>query len=437
MLNIISFCFVLTLPADHLDARVSEFRLPNGLLCITYVDSAAPVVSVGVYYRVGSYHEPPGKSGLSHMLEHMSFKRTDIYRPGDFDRILDSVGANNNGFTSTFYTGYYEKFSSDCWELGLRLEAARMSRCQLLDADFTSEHQVVAEERRLQDNRPNSVFRECLDAVVLLANPQRNPTIGWSDDIRRFTVEDVREWYRRHYNPANAILVVAGAVNPEDVKARVRRHFGPIRGRPVPVFDAYSLEPEQLGERRTVIRQRVSYPMLVVAFHSPGFRDSMYIVADLVAAILGRGRLSHLYRRLVTEEKLCTWAACWNSTKRDPGAIYIATQVKTVSDIPAVESIIAEEIARLRDSLATDYEMGRARNGIVAGMIFEREDASDIARSLAVYQITQEDWRVYQQYPVRLNDVTAEQVRAFARRYLLPDKRTVGILLPMNETPQQ
>ncbi|MEO0074032.1 MAG: pitrilysin family protein, partial [candidate division WOR-3 bacterium] len=323
----------IALPVGRIDTRVREFLLPNGLLCITYVDSSAPVVSVSAYYRIGSYHDLPGKTGLSHMLEHMTFKRTDIYRPGDFDRILDSVGANNNGFTSTFYTGYYEEFSSDRWELGLKLEAARMSRCQFLESDFRSEHQVVAEERRLQDNRPTSVFWERLDAVVFLANPQRNPTIGWPDDVARFTVEDVRDWYHRYYNPANAILVVAGLIDPQNVKNKIEKCFGRIRGKQTPLFDAYSLEPEQFGERRITIQQRVSQPMLVIAFHSPGFRDSTEIVGDVVAAVLGRGRLSRLYRRLVTDRGLCTWTSCWNSVQRDPGAIYIAAQAKIVSDI--------------------------------------------------------------------------------------------------------
>ncbi|MBM3314972.1 insulinase family protein [candidate division WOR-3 bacterium] len=429
-------CLLLALPADDFESRVHEFDLANGLHCIVYVDSAAPVVSVNSYYKVGSYYEPPGNSGLSHMLEHMTFKRTDVYQPGDFDRILDSVGARNNGFTSTFYTGYYEDFASDRWDLGLKLEAARMGRCLFPDSDFESEHQVVWEERRLHDNNPNSLFWEMFDATFYLANPQRNPTIGWSDDVARFTVEDVREWYGRYYNPANAVLVVAGAVDPADVQARVRRYFGRLKGTPPPPFDAYGVEPEQLGERRFRVHRRVSQPVLLVGFHSPGFRDSLSVAGDVAAGILGQGRSSRLYRRLVTETGLCAWAGAWSSVERDPAGLYVYVRPKQESDLPRIEEIVHEELARLCDSLAADRELERVRNGALADQVFNREDASDIAYFLATHQITRGDWRAFRRYPEELSAVTAEQVREFARTYLKADNRTVGLLLPVREEGQ-
>jgi len=417
-------------PGDF-ESRVHEFDLPNGLHAIVYVDSSAPVVSVNVYYKVGSYYEPPGNSGLSHMLEHMTFKRSDIYSPGDFDRLLDSVGAQNNGFTSTFYSGYYENFASDRWDLGLRLEAARMGRCLFPDSDFESEHRVVCEERRLHDNRPMSVFWEQLDATVFLANPQRNPTIGWSDDVARFRVQAVRDWYASYYNPANAVLVVAGMVDPADVRARAEKYFGPLVGKPAPEFDAYNIEPPQLGERRFVVRRRVSEPQVVMAFPTPGVRDSAYMVADVAAGILGQGRSSRLYRRLVVQTRLCTSIWSWNSVGRDPGALYIGFQPRREADIPKVERIIEQELARLGSELAAERELERVRNQELAGEMFERDDVSDVAYFLASYYITQGDWRAFPDYRRRITSVTREQVRDFARAFLVLNKRTVGLLLPL------
>lgn len=411
-------------------SHVHEFDLPNGLHGIVYVDSTAPVVSVNVYYKVGSYYEPPGNSGLSHMLEHMTFKRSDIYQPGDFDRMLDSVGAQNNGFTSTFYTGYYENFASDRWDLGLRLEAARMGRCLFPDSDFDSEHRVVWEERRLHDNRPSSIFWEQMDATVFLANPQRNPTIGWSADVARFKVEDVREWYDRYYNPANAVLVVTGMVDPADVKARAEKYFGPLPGRPAPEFDAYDIEPGQLGERRITVRRRVAESRVIIAFPVPGVRDSLYPVGDVVAGILGSGRSSRLYRRLVVKSPLCHWVGAFHSVSRDPGALYITFQPRRRADIPKIERIIEQELARLGSELTTERELERVRNQQLAGDMFDRDDVSGVAYFLASYHITEGDWRAFLRYRERIAATTREQVRDFARSYLVPEKRTVGLLLP-------
>jgi len=423
---------ILTSSASASDfaSRVSEFDLPNGLHGIVYVDSSAPVVSVNVYYKVGSYYEPPGNSGLSHMLEHMSFKHSDIYKPGDFDRMLDSVGANNNGFTSTFFTGYYEDFASDRWDLGLALEAARMGKCVFPDSEFESEHQVVWEERRLGDNRPMSIFWEQLDATVFLANPQRNPTIGWSDDVANFKVEKVRDWYSRYYNPANAVLVVTGMVDPADVKARAERLFGPLSGKPAPAFDAYDIEPPQRGERRFEVKRRMAQPQVVIAFHTPGVRDSSHVAADVAAGILGRGRSSRLYRKLVVQTRLCNSIWAWNSVGRDPGALYVGFQPVRQADIGKIEKAIEQELAGLGTGLVTERELEQVRNQELASDMFDRDDVSDVAYFLASYYITEGDWRAFPAYREKIKAVTREQVRDFAAQYLRPDLATTGLLLP-------
>jgi zinc protease len=428
----LALLFLLTAnPAADFAARVHEFDLANGLHGIVYVDSSAPVVSVNVYYRVGSYYEPPGNSGLSHMLEHMSFKHSDIYQPGDFDRMLDSVGANNNGFTSTYYTGYYEDIAADRWDLALKLEAARMGRCVFPESEFESEHNVVWEERRLHDNRPTSIFWERLDATVFLASPQRNPTIGWSDDVARFNVAAVRDWYARYYGPGNAVLVVAGMVDPADVRARAEEYFGRLRGIPPPEFDAYGIEPTQYGERRFEILRRVSEPQVVLAFHVPGIRDSLYLAGDVVAGILGRGRSSRLYRRLVVETGLCIWVNAWNSAQRDPGALYIGFQPKRRAGIPKIEAMVVRELSRLGTEPVSERELQRVRNQELASEMFDRDDISDVAYFLAAYTITEGDWRAFLRYREGIAAVTREQVQQFARTYFTADNRTVGLLLPL------
>jgi zinc protease len=433
MIQALAALLLLTAGVTDLESRVTQFRLKNGLDVLVYVDSSAPVVSVNAFYKVGSYYEPTGLTGISHMLEHLTFKHTDIYKPGDFDRIVDEAGGRNNGFTSTYYSGYYEDLARDRWELGMRLEAARMGRCVFPDSEFESEHEVVTEERRLGDNRPTSALWELFEATAFLANPQRNPTIGWMDDVRRFTVQAVRDWYRRHYNPANAVLVVAGDVRPDQVRAAAEKYFGRLKGTPAGLTDYYAAEPEQRGERRIVVRRRVSQPQLVIGYRSPGIRDSLFPTAEVAASILGSGRSSRIYQRLVKKDGLATSAYSWNSVQRDPGLLQFSVSPLAESLLPRVESAIADEIERLKRQPPTDRELQRVRNAITAARMFDKDDISDVAYTLAANHLLTGDWRDAERYYAAIDAVTPEQVQDFCRRYLKPDLRTVGTLLPGEE----
>jgi zinc protease len=422
-------------PASDLESRVHEFTLANGLDVIVYVDSSAPVVSTNVYYKVGSYDEPLGSTGLSHMLEHMTFKHTDIYKPGDFDRIVDSAGGNNNGFTSESYTGYYEDFAKDRYELAMKIEAARMGKCVFPDSEFQSEQQVVSEERRLHDNYPMSELWEQFGATACLVHPTRNPTIGWSVDVANFSVQAVRDWYTTHYNPANAVLVVTGDVRPDDVKAKAEKHFGKLKGKPVRRADYYDAEPPQHGERRITVRKRVRVPSVIIGFHSPGIRDTAeFFAGEVAGSIGGSGRSSRLYKKLVTELQLATSVWGGNSVDRDPGLFQISVTPKAESLIPRIEQVVQSELDLLGTELVTERELQQVRNQVVAGQFFERDDVSDMAWLLARSKILYGDWRGVELYPAGIQLVTREQVRDFCRKYLVPDNRTTGILIAAKES---
>ena len=417
-----------------IESRVSEFKLKNGLEVIIYVDSSAPVVSTDVFYKVGSYDEQVGYTGLSHMLEHMSFKHTDIYKPGDFDRIVDSVGGNNNGFTSDYYTGYYEDFSSDRWEMALKIEAARMAKCIFPDSEFESEHQVVSEEQRLQENRPMSAFYLQLGAIATLAHPLRNPGVGWPDDVRRFTVAAVRDWYRsRHYNPANAVLVISGDVRPDDAKLKVEKHFGKLLGTPVPRADYYALEPKQIGERRLTMRRKVKVPQVLIARHTPGVRDSDYVAGAVLGGVLAQGRNSRLYKTLVTDSGLAVSVGGYNYVERDPDLLRLYITPKSDSFIPRIERLVDREVERMKTELVSDREIEQVKNGVLAEHVFDRDDVSGMAFLLAANQILFGTWRDYKTYPEQVTRVTKEQVRDFCGRYLTRENQTTGVLLPQKE----
>jgi zinc protease len=413
-----------------IESRVSEFKLKNGLEVIIYVDSSAPVVSTDVFYKVGGYDEQAGYTGLSHMLEHMSFKHTDIYKPGDFDRIVDSVGGNNNGFTSDYYTGYYEDFSSDRWEMALKIEAARMAKCIFPDSEFESEHQVVSEEQRLQENRPMSAFYLQLGAIATLAHPLRNPTVGWADDVKHFTVNKVRDWYQRHYNPANAVLVISGDVRPDDAKLKVEKHFGKLPGRPVERADFYNIEPKQTGERRLLMNRKVKVPQMLMVWHTPGIRDSNYVAGDVLAGILAQGRNSRLYKTLVTDSGLAVSVGGYNFVERDPDLLRIYITPAAESLIPRIEKLVDREIEKAETETLSTREMERVKNGVLAGQVFNRDEVSGMAYLLASSQILTGSWHDYEIYADRIQRVTKQQVQDFCKEYLTDENRTTGILLP-------
>jgi zinc protease len=431
---LMSLAVAVAAPASDIESRVFEYDLKNGLHIIVYVDSSAPVATTSVWYKVGSYDEPLGHTGLSHMLEHLTFKHTDVYKPGDFFRIVDSAGGNNNGFTSTYYTAYYEDFARDRYELAMKLEAARMANCVFPDSEFESEHQVVSEERRLQDNYPAGELWEQFGATAQLVNPERNPTIGWSDDVRNFKVKAVREWYARHYNPANAVLVVCGDVRPEDVKAKAEKYFGKFKGTPVERRDYYDVEPKQNGERRITIRKRVRVPNLLIGYQVPGIRDSAWFAGEVAGTILGGGETSRLYKRLVTELGLATSVWGGSGVSRDPSLFQVGVTPKAESLIPRIEQIVQAEMDRAGTEIASEREMQQVRNQVLAGQAFRRDNMFGMTYWLASNYILFGTWRQVMEYPEHIDRVTPEQVRAYCATYLKPDNRTTGILVSAKES---
>lgn len=419
-----------------IEERITEYDLDNGLHVIIYVDSAVPVVSTHVWYGIGSYYEPPGHTGLSHMLEHMTFKHTDAYEHGNIHRIIKEKGGRNNGFTSTFYTGYYETFASDRWELALELEAARMATCRFHEEEFQPEKQVVTEEWRLGYNRPTSRLWTEFDATAFKINPQRNPVIGWPDDVRNYTLQAVEDWYDKHYTPANAVLVVAGDVDPADARQRIEKHFGPIPNGPdMARADFYDAEPEQIGERRVEVRIRTQAPALLIGYHVPGTRDTIgYFTGEVIEGIMLKGQTSRLHRRLVVETGLASWVSGGNYVSRDPGMFVVSVTPRSADAIPEIERVVAEELALLTDTDVSERELTRVYNLLIANDVFARDDVSRLARVLASYHIRTGSWRNFERYSDRVRAISTADIRAFARRWFTMRNRTVGVLLPPGET---
>src|SRR3990172_316586 len=305
---------LLLLPATggfagpQVTTRVKESVLENGLRVLLLEEHKAPVVTVHVWYRVGARNEQPGATGLSHFLEHMMFKGTSRLGPGQFSKTVQKNGGRDNAFTSDDYTGYFETFASDRFELALELEADRMRGLLLDPKEVESEKKVVMEERRLRtDDDPVSALRESMDAVAFLEHPYRQPVIGWMSDIEALTREDLGRHYNAYYVPNNAVLIVVGDFRSDELLPKLRRVFGAIPRGPEPPR-VRAVEAAQRGERRLVLKKEAALPFVFMGYHVPDLKHPDNFALELLAYILSGGKSARIYKSLVYEKQLALYA---------------------------------------------------------------------------------------------------------------------------------
>lgn len=422
-------------PAPNPADRVVEHRLANGLKILILRDSRAPVVTNQVWYRVGAMDEHSGITGLSHMLEHMMFKGSERYPPGEFSRIVASLGGRENAFTGQDFTGYYQLAGRAHWETLMEMEAERMHALKLADDEFQPERRVIVEERRLRtEDRPNALLGEQFMATAFFNHPYGHPIVGWMTDIQSYRIEDLRAWYQAFYSPDNAALVVVGDVDPAAVIAAAERHFGPIPARARPERKPRA-ETVQQGERRLTLRVPAQLPYLMLGWKAPALptledpRDAYALI--LAAAVLDSGEAARLARGLVRERELAGSAAASYSPFSRDGELFALTAVPTAgTDIAVLERALLAEIERLRTEPIGADELQRVKAQAVASEIYKRDSIQSQAFELGLLETIGVGWRVGEDYVQRIREVTAEDIRRAVETYLIPDRLTVGILDP-------
>ena len=425
---------------DSNDSSVHEVVLENGMKVLVKPDRRAPIVTSQVWYRVGSSHEPPGLTGISHALEHMMFKGTESVPAGEFSRIIASHGGEQNAFTGVDYTAYYQTLAADRLEISLRLEADRMRNLLLSEEEFLKEIEVVKEERRLRtEDNPNSLTAERFRAVAYAHNSYRQPVIGWMSDLEAMTVEDLRSWYRTWYAPNNAILVVVGDVDPAQVVSLAQRYFGDFAAASLPSLKPLQ-EPPRLGKSTTRVAAPAQQPYLIVGFDVPSLstaEDAQEVWAlDLLSSILDGGSSARLSRELLRGQQLAvSVGASYNPFAR------LSTQF-SFSGIPVagvtpaqLKAAVLEQIARLQQELADPAEIARVQTQVVASKVYELDSVFSQALQLGLLESIGLGWPLLDSYLDHLKAVTAEQVREVAKKYLVEERMTVAILdpLPMDE----
>lgn len=428
-------CAVFLLAATSAPAgladRVVETVLPNGLKVIMLENHKAPLVTFQVWYRVGSRNETPGKTGLSHLLEHMMFKGTKKTGPGAFARIIQENGGNDNAFTSKDYTAYYENLKSDRIGVAIGLEADRMRNLVLREKDFRTERMVVMEERRRRtEDNPPAFLWEQTEAAAFKVSPYRWPVIGWMEDIEALSLRDLQDYYRTFYHPANAFLVVVGDFDREKLLRQIRKAFGSYRSGVKP-DQKKAVDPPQKEERRVAVQRKAELPFLVKMYHVPNLHDPDAYVLEVIAAVLSGGKSSRLYQDLVRDRRLALEADADNSLlSRDPRLFYLSAVPMPGKDTADLERALDEEIVRLQKEPLRDEELQRAKNQLEAAFIFGQDSFFYQAMLLAQHEIAG-SWKELDDYLPSIRKVTAGDIQRVAARYLVRENSTVGILKPL------
>ncbi len=411
--------------------QVFETVLPNGLKVILLENHKAPLITFQVWYRVGSRNEAWGKTGLSHMLEHMMFKGTEKVGPEEFSKIVQENGGNLNAFTTRDYTAYFENLSSDRVQVAIDLESDRMINLILKEEDFRPERMVVMEERRLRtEDNPGAVLQEQLEATAYQLQPYHWPIIGWMEDIARFTLQDLKEHYRTYYNPVNAFLVIVGDFRREDLLPRIEKAFAPLP-KGVSSNQEKDADPPQIGERRIFVKKEAQLPSIVAGYHVPNLREPDCYVLEVIATILSGGKSSRLYQSLVRDKRLVLDVdADYSLLSKDPSLFYLSADLLPGKDMAEIEKALDEEVDRLQREKVDERELEKAKNQLEAGFVFAQDSLFSQARLLAQHEIAL-SWKAIDDYLPSIRKVTAEDIQRVAKRYLVRDNRTVGILIPL------
>ena len=417
---------------------VREHQLANGLRVLLHEDHSVPVVSVQVWYHVGSKNERAGRSGFAHLFEHMMFKSTENLATGEISDYVLSIGGRLNATTDFDRTLYFEIIPSNHLERLLWMEADRMRSLDVTEEHFRSERNVVKEERRLRvDNPPFGRLFEVVLANTFTTHPYRILSIGSMTDLDAATIEDVRAFHSTYYVPNNAKVVLAGDFDPAQALAWIEKYFGPIpRGKDIP--RAVPQEPVQKAERRVVeYDANTPLPTVMLTYHVPEEGHPDIYALEVASQILSDGQSSRLYRKMVYEQQIALQAGGQALVLEDPGVFYFYAILQQGHTAEEGEKSLAEEIARLQSQPVSGGELDKAKNQLITGQVFGRQTVNDKASAIGHADVILGDWHLVNQQVEKYQKVSAADVQAVARKYFHPENRTVVHMLPEAMRPNE
>ena len=435
LLFLSSVFFVCTKSAIGAVFSPKSFTLDNGLEVVVIENNRAPIALQMLWYRVGAADERPGESGLAHFVEHLLFKGTKTTKPGEFSRIIARIGGRDNAFTSYDFTAYFQQVASHELETIMRLEADRMQNLVLSDDVVLPERDVVLEERRSRtDNSPAAQLREQVRRALYLNHPYGRPVIGWKSEIENLTTEKALAFYRKHYAPNNAMLIIAGAVKLDQVRALAEKYYGSIPYRLVSPR-VRPKEPPHHAHRRIELRNaRVNLPAISRTYLSPSYsageKQHAYAL-EVLSLVLGGGNTSELYRRLVVERGIAATAGAWyGGDGLDYGEFGIYASPKAGIDIDQLEQALFEEFDAAIKRGFQKEDIERAKRLIIAQAVYARDGLRAGPNAFGRAFTQGQTIADVEAWPERIASVTPEQVNEAAHTVFEIKNSVTSVLLP-------
>jgi zinc protease len=411
------------------------FTLPNGLEVVVLPKHLAPVVYQILAYKAGAADGAPGKNGVAHFLEHLMFKGTKKFGNGVFTREVDRRGGNDNAFTNQDVTAYHQQIAKRDLPMIMEMEADRMNGLVLSDPIVLPERDVIIEERHQRiENNPGAQLGEMMNAVLFLNHPYRLPIIGWKHEMQGYTTQDAIDFYEKFYAPNNAVLVIAGDVTTEEVKALAEKYYGPIPRKEVAPRQRLQ-EPEAYAPRRVTLDSAfVEQPSVSRIYIAPSYRTAdgnQAYALQVLDEILGGNNVGRLYRRLVVDKALADYAGSnYDPSPYDQGSFSFWGAPRQGIKLEEIEQAIDAEIADVLKNGVSDQEVADAKRRMEISAVKSRDSLNGAAQFVATRIVTGSTLADIQAWPDRIKQVTAADVLAAARSVFVLNRSATGTLLP-------
>ena len=423
------------LAAEQAGPEIADFTLANGLELVVIPDHRAPVITHMIWYKVGAADETAGKSGLAHFLEHLMFKGTAKNPAGKFSQVVARIGGQENAFTSQDYTGYFQRVPSDQIKTVMEFEADRMTGLQLTDDVVLPERNVILEEQNQRvGNNPRARLSEQIDAALYLNHPYGKPVIGWRHEMEELSRDDAIGFYRRFYAPNNAVVVIAGDIDPAQARALAEETYGKVARHAALAPRIRPQEPPPVAVRSlTLADPRVEMPAMQREYLVPSFATATRgesEALEVLAHILGSGSNSRLYRALVVEKQVAVAAGAWyDASALDQSKFGVQGSPRPGVTLPQLEAETDAVIAQVIDKGVTDEELERTKTRLIADALYAQDNQASMARWYGAALTTGATVNDVRHWPDRIRAVTADQVRDAARRWLDKRRSVTGYLI--------
>jgi predicted Zn-dependent peptidase len=407
---------------------VKTFTLKNGMKFLVLEDNSIPNANMYLFYKVGSRNEHPGITGLSHFFEHMMFNGAKKHGPKMFDQVMEYNGGSNNAYTTNDVTVYTNWFPSSAMEVIFDLEADRISSLSIDSNMVKSERGVVLSERSTGlENSPWNLLSQNVEATAFQEGPYHWPVIGYEEDIKNWTKEDLEYYFKTYYAPNNCVVVVSGNVMFNNVKQLAEKYLEPIPAQPA-AKAVHLTESPQTGERRITVQKEVASPYLAISYHVPDAKHEDYFALDILSSILSSGNSSRLYAALVDKKQLASSIFTNFGATFNPSLFSVFAVTNKSRKVEDLEKAVYEELEKIKKDGITQTELQKIKNQKLIEFYNQVETINGKSNNIGTYEVFFGDYRKMFDAPAAYNKVTMEDIKRVANKYIKKSTRTVGVL---------